>query len=586
MKHGPIRIANFSGYLGDRPTALDEAIAGDPVDVLIGDYLAEITMAGVSAGFTTDPKALGEFYAKYFLDQLRPHLGTLAERRIKVVVNAGAFNPAGLADAVRTAADGAGVALVVAHVDGDDVLDRLDDLRASGHDLAHLDTHEAFADSGEDPLAANAYLGGWGIATALDAGADIVVCGRVTDASLVLGPAAWWHNWARDAWDALAGAVVAGHVIECGAQAVGGNFSGFTRFPRFLNPGFPIAEIHGDGSSVITKHSTDEGMVTVDTVTAQLVYEIQGPYYLNPDVTVHFESIELDDLGPDRVRIRSVVGSPPPPTTKVSIFRPGGYRIAINTYLTGIEIDAKLELLTQQVETIAKRLEVNDLSVSQLGSPDENPADQNAATVCVRIAAAAPTREALFELNRAFGALGLSSVPGFMGGDTTGPKPRIEYWPGLLPQHALRHRVVLANGDTIAVDQPAATETFTGQPAHPEPTAVGEAVDTQRLPLGRMVYARSGDKGGNSNLGVWTPSPDAWEWLRVTLSTEGFRQMFPEFADLPLIRHEFPHLRAVHFVLPQLLGRGGSSNLRVDSIGKSVSEYVRARLVDIPVELL
>lgn len=281
-----------------------------------------------------------------------------------------------------------------------------------------------------------------------------------------------------------------------------------------------------------------------------------------------------------------MAGSPPPPTTKLSIFRPGGYRIAINTYLTGIEVDAKLELLTQQIYAIAKRLEVQDLSVSQLGSPDENPADQNAATVCVRIAAAAPTRETLFELHRAFGALGLSSVPGFMGGDTTGPKPRIEYWPGLLPQDALRHRVVLANGDTIAVGGPAVTAAFTGQPTHPEPATGPESVETQRVPLGRLVYARSGDKGGNSNIGIWTPNPDAWEWLRTTLSTDDLKQLFPEFADLPVVRHEFPHLRAVHFVLPQLLGRGGSSNLRVDSIGKSVSEYVRARLVDIPVGLL
>jgi hypothetical protein len=561
-------------------------MAGDPVDVLIGDYLAEITMAGVSAGFTTDPKALGEFYAKYFLVQLRPHLRVLAERGTKVVVNAGAFNPAGLADAVRADIDAAGVELTVAHIDGDDILDDLDELRSAGNDLAHLDTGAAFDGHGEEPLAATAYLGGWGIAAALAAGADIVICGRVTDASLVLGPAAWWHDWSRSDWDALAGAVVAGHVIECGAQAVGGNFSGFARHPLFLNPGFPIAEIHGDGSSVITKHSTDEGMVTVDTVTAQLVYEIQGPRYLNPDVTVHFESIELDDLGSDRVRIHSVAGSPPPPTTKVSIFRPGGYRIAINTYLTGIDIDDKVGLLTGQIDAIAKGLEVEEISISRLGSPDPDPVDQNAATSCVRIAAAAATREPLFELHRMFIALGLSSVPGFMGGDSAGPKPRIEYWPGLVSQQALRHRVVFADGDAIQIPAPSETRAFTGQPHHAEPEGTRSHHDTRRVPLGDIAYARSGDKGGNSNVGIWTPDANAWEWLRATLTTDGFTRLFPEFADLQVVRHEFPHLRAVHFVLPQLLGRGGSSNLRVDSIGKSVSEYVRARHVEVPVDLL
>lgn len=585
MSEQPVRIANFSGYLGDRFSALSEALAGDPVDVLVGDYLAEITMASVSAGFASDPKALGDYYAKYFLSQLSPHLKAIDERGLKVVVNAGAFNPAGLAEAVRAEIDAAGVELTVAHIDGDDVLDRLDELRESGHRFEHLDTGEVLTGRGEDPLAANAYLGGWGIAAALGAGVDIVICGRVTDASLVLGPAAWWHNWEQDNWNALAGAVVAGHVIECGAQAVGGNFAGFTSFPRFLTPGFPIAEIHSDGTSVITKHRTDEGIVSVDTVTAQLVYEIQGLRYLNPDVTVHFDDVELDEIAPDRVRIHCVVGSPPPPTTKVSIFTLGGYRIVINTYLTGLDIDAKFDLLTAQLEGLVEGTEIDQLAISRLGQPVPDPQDQDAATVSVRIAATAPVREPLFGLHRSFMALGLSSIPGFMGGDTIGPKPLIEYWPGLLPQDALMHRVVFADGDSQAVPAPAMTEEFAGQPVQGEPSAhsVGSTV---RAPLGRIAYARSGDKGGNSNVGIWTSDPRAWPWLRSLLSTDGLKALLPEIGDGAIVRHEFPNLRAVHFVLPGLLGRGGSSNLRLDSIGKAVSEHLRARIVDIPSELL
>ena len=585
MSEQPIRIANFSGYLGDRFTALSEALAGDPVDVLVGDYLAEITMAGISAGFTSDPKALGDFFAKYFLDQLRPHLPTIAERGLKVVVNAGAFNPAGLAEAVQAEIDSAGIALTVAHIDGDDILGRLDDLREAGHRFDHLDTGELFTENGEEPLAANAYLGGWGITAALTAGVDIVICGRVTDASLVLGPAAWWHDWAQDDWNPLAGAVVAGHIIECGAQAVGGNFAGFTSLPRFLTPGFPIAEIHSDGTSVITKHRADEGAVTVDTVTAQLVYEIQGPRYLNPDVTVHLDDVELSEIAPDRVRVKSAVGSPPPPTTKVSIFTPGGYRIAINTYLTGIDIDAKFDLLAAQVESLTAGTEITELAVTRLGQPVSDPLDQSAATVCVRIAATAATREPLFHLQRSFTALGLSSVPGFMGGDSTGPKPLIEYWPGLLPQEALAHRVVFESGNQQTVAPPAKTEEFAGQPVHGEPEDYASG-STERAPLGRIAYARSGDKGGNSNVGIWTDDPRAWPWLRSLLSTEGLKELLPEAKDHPVLRHEFPHLRAVHFVIPGLLGRGGSSNLRLDSIGKAVSEHLRARIVDIPVELL
>jgi hypothetical protein len=304
-----------------------------------------------------------------------------------------------------------------------------------------------------------------------------VICGRVTDASLVLGPAAWWHGWAPDSWNELAGAVVAGHIIECGAQAVGGNFAGFTSLPRFLTPGFPIAEIACDGSSVITKHSTDEGAVTVDTVTAQLVYEIQGPRCLNPDVTVHMDTVELEQLGPDRVRVHSVAGSPPLPTTKVSIFAAGGYRIAINTYLTGLDIDAKFELLTAQLDDLTRGTEIDELAISLLGQPVPDPHDQDAATVCVRIAATARTREPLFRLQRSFGALGLSSFPGYMGGDSAGPKPMIEYWPGLLAQQELSHRVVFADGDQQTIAPPAKTEQFTGQPVHQEPAAYESGPD-------------------------------------------------------------------------------------------------------------
>jgi hypothetical protein len=585
MSEPSVRIANFSGYLGDRFTALSEALAGDPVDVLVGDYLAEITMAAVSAGFAADPKALGGFFAKYFLDQLRPHLHAIEERGIKVVVNAGAFNPSGLAEAVRAEIDNAGAHLSVAHVEGDDLLDRLDDLRAAGHLFGHLDTGKPLAGQGDNPLAANAYLGGWGITTALRAGTDIVICGRVTDASLVLGPAAWWHGWTPDSWNELAGAVVAGHIIECGAQAVGGNFAGFAALPRFLTPGFPIAEIAGDGSSVITKHSTDEGAVTLDTVTAQLVYEIQGPLYLNPDVTVHLDTVELEQLGPDRVRVHSVAGSPPPPTTKVSIFTPGGYRIAINTYLTGLDIDPKFDLLTAQIEHLTHDTEIERLAVSRLGRTVTDPQNQDAATVCVRIAATAATPEPLFHLQRSFGALGLSSFPGYMGGDSTGPKPIVEYWPGVLPQDVLHHRVVFGDGNRHTIAPPAKTEEFTGQPVHAEPESF-EPGPTERAPLGRIALARSGDKGGNSNVGIWTNDPRAWPWLRSLLSTEFLTELLPEVAHTAVLRHEFPHLRAVHFVLPELLGRGGSSNLRLDSIGKAVSEYLRAREVAIPVELL
>ncbi len=584
MNERSVRVGNFSGYLGDRYTAIDEVLAGDPVDVLMGDYLAEITLAALAVGYRPGS---GGGYVSYFLKQLAPHLATIAERGIKVVTNAGGFNPAGLAVALRELAAEAGVALRVAHVEGDNVLDELATFHAEGHGMEHLDTGAPLKDWGVDPIAANAYLGGFGIAAALAAGADIVVTGRVTDASLTAGPAAWWHGWTPDDAGPLAGAVTAGHIIECGAHATGGNFSGFTTVPGMLKPGFPIAEIAADGSSVITKHARDGGMVTVDTVTAQLVYEIQGPRYLNPDVTVHLETVQLSEIGKDRVAIGPVEGSPPPPTAKIAVFAPIGYQISSMLFCTAPNVAEKVALLRAQLRAQLEGY-VDELDVTALGIAAEDPATQWEATVPVRIMATARDPEPLRRFMPALGSLFLQSYPGFHhdGGAArvTEPWPRIDYWPALLPSELVPHRVVLDDG-TVLEAPVASSSVVEPQPTQPEPSDL-PPTGGKRVPLGTLAHARSGDKGGNSNVGIWVADPAAWEWLRSTLSTEGIRALLPEMKDVAIVRHEFPHLRAVHIVFKGLLGTGGSSNLRVDQIGKSVGEYIRAKHVTVPEELL
>ena len=586
MNDRPIRIANFSGYLGDRFTAVDEAMAGDPVDVLIGDYLAEITLAALSARHGQDPS---KGYVDYFLDQLRPHLAALKQRGIKVVANAGGFHPAGLAGELRGMAAADGVPLRVAHVEGDNVLARLDEFAAAGHRLEHLDTRAPLAAWGTRPIAANAYLGGWGVAAALAEGADIVVCGRVTDASLTLGPAAWWHGWRRDDWDALAGALLAGHIIECGAHATGGNFSGFSHIPNMLVPGFPIAEVAADGTAVITKHTADGGGVTPDTVTAQLLYEIQGPVYLNSDVTLHLDTVALTDEGPDRVRVSGAIGSPPPPTTKVAVFGQVGYQTVNTVYVTAPDVSAKVDLLCAQFHRHLP--EGVALDITRIGTAAEDPETQWDATVGLRVMATARTREPLdtYDLAGRLGSLYLQSIPGFFhDGATTlraSARPVIDYWPALLPQSAVPHRVVM---EDLVIDIPGPEHTeLASQPIHPEPAPeIPSSTGTRTAALGTVAYARSGDKGGNSNVGIWAPDQRAWEWLRGTLSTAELRRLMPEIKELDVVRHEFPNLRAVHFVLRGLLGTGGSSNQRIDQVGKAVGEYLRAKHLPIPVELL
>ncbi|MFB9834868.1 acyclic terpene utilization AtuA family protein [Actinoallomurus acaciae] len=578
----PVRIANCSGFYGDRMSALAEMVEGGPVDVITGDYLAEVTMLVLAKSRQKRP---GGGYASTFLRQLAPVVTRIAERRIKVVVNAGGLDPAGCADATRTLLAEAGVDLAVAHVEGDDLAASVPALLAGGHDLAHLDTGEPFT---RDPLTANAYLGGFGIQAALAAGADIVITGRVADASLVSGAAAWWWRWRPADLDALAGAVVAGHVIECGAQATGGNFSGFQEIADLTHPGFPLAEVDRDGTSVITKHEGTGGAVTVDTVTAQLLYEIGAPGYLNPDVVAHLDSVRLGQEGPDRVRVSGVRGSAPPPTTKVAITGLGGWRNESTFVLTGTDIDAKAALVEQAIRA---RLDgdpgIADLRFTRIGTPVEDPADQMAGSSLLHVAVDGEQGSA----GRAFSSLcvelALASYPGIYGMGVPGSGTAYgTYWPALVPQDLLDHTVVHADGRREVVPPPPVTAPHESE-AQPEPEPgpydEGATVDG---PLGRLVLARSGDKGGNANVGLWVTDPEAWPWLRAAMTADRLRALLPEAAGLPVDRYELPNLRAVNFVIHGLLDGGATEARRFDKQAKALGEWIRARHVPIPEELL
>ena len=360
----PVLIANSSGFYGDRDAAAREMVEGGPIDVLTGDYLAELTMLILWKARQKDP---GAGYARTALNHLEQVLGTCLDRGIKIVNNAGGLNPAAFAERIGELARRLGLHPKISYITGDDLLPKLDEFRAAGHALANLDTGQPLAGLAAKPATANAYLGGWGIAAALEAGADVVVCPRVTDASLVVGPAAWWHGWRRGDFDALAGALVAGHVIECGPQATGGNYSFLNEITDRRYPGFPIAEVAHDGSSVITKHPGTGGLVSVGTVTAQLLYEIAGPDYANPDVVAHFDTVRLAQAGPDRVAISGVRGGPPPATTKVAVNFAAGFRNTMTLVLTGLDIEAKAAWATEELFTIlGGREQFDDVDVRLL----------------------------------------------------------------------------------------------------------------------------------------------------------------------------------------------------------------------------
>lgn len=582
----PLRVASFSGALGDHFGALAEAVHREPVDVLIGDYLAEMTMARIAAGFAASPSATGlrQYFVSVFLHQIVPELEAIADRGLKIVVNAGAFNPAGLAARLRSEIAARELALKVAVVDGDDVFDDAAALVAQG-ELAHLDTGEPAGRVLDRMVAANAYLGAWGIVAALDAGADIVICGRVTDASLVLGPAVWWHGWARTDWDRLAGGIVAGHVIECGPQAQGGNFAGFAELGVQGRLGFPIAEIAADGSSIITKRAGEGGRVTVDTVTAQLLYEVQGARYLNPDVVVHLDSVKLRQVGEDRVEMACVRGSPPPTTTKVGCFYTNGFGTILFGYATGLEVDAKVAWLREQMRSVADSLALDAYHFDPLGQPVADPATQAQATIAIRIAASAQSRGDIAKLIQGYSSFGLGGIPGFHGDGTGAPSARVDYWPGLLSQQRVPHRMTLDDGPPVAIDPPPVAEPLAGE-APVIPSVRTLSGPTQSIEFGRLILARSGDKGGNANLGIWARDARIWPWLEAFLSTERLRDLLGLPGTVAVERTLLANVHGLVFVLRDYFGVSGSGNVGLDQIGKALGEFLRARMVDAPAELV
>jgi hypothetical protein len=403
---------------------------------------------------------------------------------------------------------------------------------------------------------------------------------------LVLGPAAWWHGWPMDDWDRLAGAVAAGHIIECGPQAVGGNFSGFAELGSPARLGFPIAEIADDGSSIITKRAGDGGAVTVDTVTAQLLYEIQGPRYLNPDVVLHIDSVRVTQEGPDRVLIDEVKGSAAPLTTKVGCFYQNGWRTMFWGFATGLEHQAKVDWLRLQLQTIVDGLAIDEFHFEPCGQPVPDPKSEAEATVAIRIAAAAQNRSDLNKLLGGFSSFGLGGIPGFHGDAAGAPQPRVAYWPGLVSQSALRHRVILDDGRTVDVQMPP-TRAFV---APLIPTRAGDTSSTTGaridVALGDLIHARSGDKGANANLGIWCRNPNSWDWLCASLDTETLTSLMGLRQDVTVERHELPNVNGLLFVLKGYFGESGTGNIGLDQIGKAAGEFLRARIVSVPADLL
>ncbi|CAM1505001.1 Fc.00g106380.m01.CDS01 [Cosmosporella sp. VM-42] len=596
--HRPIRIGNASGAIGDGIDQVYRLASSGAVDAITADYLAEFNIAWKAIELQTQPD-LG--YEPNFLEQLAWENGAgaraLANNRVKVVHDGGALNPKGLAKKVDTYFRSLGIRNIkVAWIEGDNVTEHVKSNRFGKPQ--HLDqTGRVFQTHGKQILAANVYTGQRGIIKALEQGADIVICGRCCDASPVMGLASWWHGWKATDYQELAGSLMAGHIIECGAYVTGGNYCGQQEVPQLHHVGYPIAEISADGTSIITKPEGTNGQVTVDTCKGQLLYEIQGPNYLNPDVIAEIDGARLEKVGKDRVRLTGIVGLPPPDTAKVAICVLGGYQAEISAYAAGLDTDFKFNLMKDQVLRQINPEDFTTFSIEKYGSSPVNPRSQKDCTVQFRMFAQSPKKEAFTQFRRAIFYNGMQGYCGLhLGMDwrTMEPKPYVSYFPALVQQGILPDLAVhFVTGEKYDVPPP----TLSGSIAVSQRPSGHQTATSNRLsardktvtrPLGDLLFARSGDKGGNANIGFWVRDPAAYPFAQSFLTVPRVIELLADDWDpkYSVERCEFPNLNAVHFVIKGILQDGVSSSSVLDGFGKSIGEFLRARVVELPEKLV
>jgi len=587
MSKDVIKIANCSGYYGDKLSAAKELVDGGPIDVLTGDYLAELTMAILYGQKLQRGDDKG--YVGTFLKQIKEVAASCKEKNIKIVSNAGGLNPKSMAYEIEKILDELSVNLKVAYIDGDNLIPRMSELMKQGENFTNIDKKISLNDSECDPLTANAYLGAWGIKEALDNGADIVVCPRVTDAAVVIGPAAWKFNWKRDDYDFLAGALAAGHIIECGCQATGGNYAFFKEVENFNNVGYPIAEIQKDGSFYITKHPNTGGLVSVGTVTAQLLYEIGSPAYINPDVIAHFDTLKIEDSGKDKVFISGCRGSSPPKEHKVCINLSGGFRNGMEIILTGLDIKEKARVFTDTLfNSVGGKDQFDEVSV-ELHRTDKANADTNEeamASLVISVKSKDPNL-----VGRLFSAkiieLALANIPGFFAqGGVKSNGPVIVYWPALLDSKHIKE-IVHIDGKDIEVI-PTSQLNLEDIYYQKEPIKLEkiEIKDEREIYFGQIFGTRSGDKGGCANLGVWAKNPQTFAFLYNFLTVNKLKELLPDLNKFKIERYELSNINSLNFYIHDILQDGVSSNNRKDGQAKSLGEYLRAKKIRIPQSII
>jgi len=584
-----VRIGSCSGFWGDSLDGARQLVEDGHIDYLVGDYLAEVTMSLLVRAKAMDSEA---GYAPDFVEALRPVLPLIAERNIRVVVNAGGINPHGCAKALSKAVEEAGVALRIAVVEGDDLMPQLDRIRASA-------PREMFngAEFPAKPLSMNAYLGARPIAEALQAGAQVVITGRCVDSALVLGPLMYEFGWSDTDYDQLSGGSLAGHLLECGAQGTGGLFTDWEQVPAWEDMGYPIAECHRDGSMIITKPENTGGLVTPASVCEQMLYEIGDPSaYLMPDVVCDWTQVQFEQVEKHRVRVWGARGRPPTSTYKVSATYGDGYRSFATLMIGGFDAAAKARRQGEAIVARARRLMIRqghgdftETSVEVLGSEESYGASARASQsreVVLKIGVRHPRKDALVIFSRELSSCGTAMAQGTTGfvAGRPGISPVVRLYSFLADKRDVVPVVqledqripVVANAATGDSAGTAAVESSANPAKPPSPLQPGIPV-----PLRALAWARSGDKGNHSNIGLIARHPEYVAVLRDQVSPRRVAEYFAHYVQGEVLRWELPGSCAFNFLLKDALGGGGMASLRMDALGKAFGQM----LLDLPVVL-
>jgi len=591
MQQKTLRIGSASGFWGDTEFAAAQLVQRGNIDVLVFDYLAEITMSLLSRAKAKDP-ALG--YAPDFVSALQPLMKDIKSRGIKVIANAGGVNPSACRAALVAAALAEGVDLKIAAVLGDDLVPQVDALRAAG-------TREMFAGSPfpAKVMSANAYLGAFPIAAALDAGADIVVTGRCVDSAVTLAPLIHAFGWSAADHDRLAQGSLAGHLIECGTQVTGGNYTDWEAVPGWDDMGFPIAECQADGSFVISKPEGTGGLICPSTVGEQMLYEIGDPRaYILPDVVCDFTGVTLTQVGPDRVEVKGARGLPPTDQAKVSVTYADGFRAMSLFMIGGIDAGAKAQrvgaaMLARMRRHYAARgwPDFTETSIEAIGAEDTyGPhARPDAREVMIKIGVRHPVKDALELFSREVAPMALMSAPAITG--FTGGRPKVQpvvrLFSCLVPKTQVLTSIDMGE-QTVAAPQ------LSGQPFDPAslpqvggplPAADAFARGTRTVPLVKLAWGRSGDKGDAANIGILARQPGYLPFIRAALTEQAVAAWFAHLVKGSVRRFDLPGTHALNFLLHEALGGGGIASVRMDSQGKAFAQMLLDFPVPIPADL-